>query len=111
MESHADVNDTAAEAMRRDFLELLQRLVKLFDGRPFRLPATGRISRPLYDALMIALSRTPEVDLVSNAQAIKRGLDEALADNVTYDVLVGRGNTMAAIRARVELAGAILAAR
>ena len=29
----------------------------------------------------------------------------------TYDVLVGRGNTMAAIRERVELAGMILAAR
>jgi len=111
METHADISDTVANAMRRDFLELLQRLVNLFDGRPFRLPVTDRISRPLYDALMIGLSRAPEVDLVSNADVIKRGLDAALADDVTYDILVGRGNTMAAIRARVDLAGAILATR
>jgi Protein of unknown function DUF262 len=111
MESHAHIDDAVADAMRRDYLGLLQRLVDLFDGGPFRLPTTGRISRPLYDALMIALSRTPEVDLVSNAQAIKRQLDAALADDETYDVLVGRGNTMAAIRARVVLAGKILATR
>ena len=111
MESHAEITDAAAEAMGRDYLDLLQRLVDLFDGRPFRLPSTGRISRPLYDALMIALSRAPGVDLAANARAINIRLEEALADDETYDVLVGRGNTMAAIRSRVELAGTILAAR
>ena len=60
---------------------------------------------------MIALSRAPEVDLVLNAEAIKHRLDAALADDATYDVLVGRGNTMAAIRSRVDLASAILATR
>ena len=111
MESHADIDDATAEVMRRDYLELLQRLVDLFEDRPFRLPSTGRISRPLYDALMIALSRMPEVDLVSNAQAIRRRVEDALADPDTYDVLVGRGNTIAAVRERVELAGMILATR
>lgn len=108
METHTNVNEATTNAMRDDFLELLQRLVDLFDGQPFKLPSTGRPSRPLYDALMIALSRAPELDLTVNAQAIKNSLADALANERQYDILVGRGNTMDAIRSRVELAGQIL---
>jgi hypothetical protein len=111
MERNANVNEATANAMRDDFLELLQRLVDFFDGQPFRLPSTGRPSRPLYDALMIALSRAPELDLTVNAQAIKDSLAAALSNEKHYDVLVGRGNTMDAIRARVGLAGQILDSR
>jgi hypothetical protein len=110
MERKANVDETTAQGMQADFLGLLQRLVDLFAGQPFRLP-NGRPSRPLYDALMIALSLTPELDLVANAQAINRSLAEALDDRGLYDVLVGRGNTMDAIRSRVELAGVILGSR
>ena len=94
--------------MRSDFLGLLERLVDLFEGYPFRLPTTMRPSRPLYDALMIALSNNPELNLIANARAITDSLDAALEDDYKYDVLVGRGNTIAAIRERVELAGEIL---
>jgi hypothetical protein len=111
METHAKIDDTTANVMREDFLQLLQRLVDLFDGNPFLLPTTGRPSRPLYDALMIALSQRSNLDLVGNAEAIKGSLEAALADDGMYDVLVGRGNTMAAIRARVDLASEILASR
>ena len=110
MERNADVDETTADEMRAEFLQLIQRLIDLFDGHPFRLPS-GRLSRPLYDALMIALSTAPGVNLARKSEAIKRSLDSALADEHQYDVLVGRGNTMAAIRARVELAGEILASR
>jgi hypothetical protein len=110
MEDNADINDVTADAMRDEFLKLIQRLIDLFDGYPFRLPS-GRLSRPLYDALMIALSRAPTINLAKNSEAIKQSLDSAMADGDQYDVLVGRGNTMAAIRARVELAGEILASR
>ncbi len=108
METHAEIGDNVVVAMHTHFLELIQRLTDLFDGRPFRLP-TGRLSRPLYDALMVALSISPDVDLETNAEAIKRSLDFAMSDGNTYDVLVGRGNTIAAIRARIDLAGKILA--
>jgi hypothetical protein len=57
MAKHANIEETAVIEMRADFLQYLQRLVDLFDGHPFVLPTTGRPSRPLYDALMIALSR------------------------------------------------------
>lgn len=111
MAAHADVDEETANVMKQEYLQLLQRLTDLFDGRPFRLP-NGRISRPLYDALMIALSRSPDLDLGSNAQKIRSTLSQALAaETETYEILVGRGNTMAAIRARAELASDILAAR
>jgi hypothetical protein len=109
MAMHANIEETAAKEMRADFLQYLQRLVDLFEGYPFVLPTTGRPSRPLYDALMIALSREPGLDLVTNAEAIRRSLADALSNEADYDVLVGRGNTMAAIRERVELASVILA--
>jgi len=110
MEENSDAGERTADAMRSEFLSLLSDFVKLFDRRPFRLP-NGRLSRPLYDALMIARSRNPELDITSNANAIKRSLDEALADRDRYDVLVGRGNSMAAIRARVALAAEILSSK
>jgi hypothetical protein len=109
MAEHAKMNEGEINQMRSDFLKLLQRLVDLFQGRPFILPTTGRASRPLYDALMIALSKEPELDLVTNAEAIRASLAEALSNESDYDVLVGRGNTMTAVRNRVELASLILA--
>lgn len=110
MEVKADIDDTTANEMRDEFLRLIQRLGELFDGRPFRLP-NGRLSRPLYDALMIALSRAPKINLARNAEAIKNSLESALGDQGKYDVLVGRGNSMIAMRTRVELASEILASR
>lgn len=109
MAKYADIDDIAVDEMRSIFLQCLQRLVDLFEGRPFVLPTTGRPSRPLYDALMIALSRQPELDLITNAEAIRTSLADAFSNAADYDILVGRGNTMAAIRERVELASLILA--
>jgi hypothetical protein len=96
--------------MGRQFLETLSRLVALFDGEPFRLPKTKRPSRPLYDALMIALSLNPTLDIEAHRTEIKVALDKALESGTTYDVLVGRGNTIEAVRQRVALAAAILKA-
>ena len=94
--------------MEEEFTGLLERLIALFGEDPFAFPSTGRKSRPLYDALMIALSDQPDLDMKSSAEAIRLALDSALHEGYKYDVLVGRGNTMAAIRERVVLAGEIL---
>lgn len=109
MAKNAEIEEVTVREMRSDFLQSLQRLVELFEGRPFVLPTTGRPSRPLYDALMIALSRQPVLDLITSAEAIRTSLADALSNAADYDILVGRGNTMAAIRERVELASLILA--
>ena len=46
-----------------------------------------------------------------NASAVRESLKKALTDPDDYDVLVGRGNTIGAVRDRVALAGDILRAR
>ncbi|KAE8753853.1 DUF262 domain-containing protein [Paraburkholderia madseniana] len=111
MDENARVPEAVTTAFEGEFLSLLGRLVALFDGTPFRLPTTRRPSRPLYDALMIALSVAPNLDIESNAGPIRNALMDALRDPRRYDVLVGRGNTIESVRERVDLAAEILQAR
>ncbi|WP_438859951.1 DUF262 domain-containing protein [Achromobacter spanius] len=111
MEENARAPEDIVKGLEAEFLGLLSRLVALFHGTPFRLPTTRRPSRPLYDALMIALSTSPSLDIEGNAEAIREALDLALANPREYDVLVGRGNTIESVRERVDLAAQILQAR
>jgi Uncharacterized conserved protein len=108
MEKHQNITQDEEKEMEAMYLALLSRLVDLFKGEPFRLPTTNRPSRPLYDALMIALSQTAELDLVAKSESIRGSLADALSSETSYDVLVGRGNTIESIRQRVELASQIL---
>jgi len=108
MEREKDVDATKAKELEEQFLATLTRLVALFDQEPFRLPKTRRPSRPLYDALMIALSLDPSLSIEDRKAEIHSALAAALSDPASYDVLVGRGNTIEAVRQRVALASGLL---
>lgn len=108
MEENVDVNDQVAAVMKAEFIDYLSRFLVVFEGHPFRLPTTRRPSRPLYDALMIALSQDPGLDIEERAEPIRAALEDALANPATYDILVGRGNTIESVHARVGLAQSIL---
>lgn len=108
MERKKDIGSSEANELEELFLGTLSRLVALFDKEPFRLPTIKRPSRPLYDALMVALSLQPEIAVESRKREIQSALSTALADTASYDVLVGRGNTIEAVRQRVALASKIL---
>ena len=108
MEENSNVDQSVLNLLRHEFEDLLCRLALVFEGKPFRLPRSNRISRPLYDALMIALSLNPMIDLQSNKVAVQQALAAALEDNAKYDILVGRGNTIESVRERVQLADKIL---
>lgn len=110
MEHHKDLGAKQQAELEDLFLTTLSRLIKLFDHEPFRLPTTNRPSRPLYDALMIALSLDPTITIENRKSEILAALSSALDERESYDVLVGRGNTIEAIRQRVVLAGNILRA-
>ncbi|MEU7526395.1 DUF262 domain-containing protein [Saccharothrix sp. NPDC042600] len=110
MEKHAMLDDNESQAMEEQFITCLSRLRAVFGDMTFRL-TSKRLSRPLYDALMIALSRNPDIDIENRADSIRAALKSALDDEAKYDVLVGRGNTINAIHERVELADEILHAR
>lgn len=107
MELNMGISQVTASDLESEFNTLLNRLYVLFDGQPFRLP-NNRPSRPLYDSLMIALSQAPEIDIVGRKNKIKDNLRHALEKPDTYEILVGRGNTIDAIHKRVALASSIL---
>ncbi|MCZ8122483.1 MAG: DUF262 domain-containing protein [Magnetospirillum sp.] len=108
MAANKDLKDKDEAAIEHEFLTLLERLYQLFDAKPFQLPSTARPSRPLYDALMIALSQNPELDLIRRKTPINHALEKSLQSPEEYDVLVGRGNTIEALHQRVQLATSIL---
>ena len=57
---------------------------------------------------MVAYSLRDEPNLTRQKVAIQGRIAQALEDQVSYEVLVGRGNTVDAIKARVRKADFIL---
>ncbi len=110
MRENQQISHREAVRMEGEYKKTLLRLTEVFGGHPFRLPKTTRPSRPLYDALMIALSLNSHLDVEKRKKRVQSALAAALADDDTYDVLVGRGNTMDSVIERVELAQKILQA-
>lgn len=108
MERNKDIDSIEEAELESRFIDTLSRLADVFDQSPFRLPTTKRPSRPLYDALMIALSLKPQTDIESRKVEINAALSRALSNRASYEVLVGRGNTIDSVRQRVELAAKIL---
>lgn len=108
MMANAKPQPEVLQRYEAEFLSLIRRLNDLWEGHPFQIPALARPSRPLYDALMVALSRNPDLDLLAAPHEIKTRLSEALSDPDKYDILVGRGNTIDAIKKRIALATVIL---
>ena len=98
------------DAMRARFLGALRSVRGVFGPDTFRLPGSRRLSRPLYDALMIAAGRVGTDDLARRGPEVRAALAAALDNAEAYDVLVGRGNTIGAVHERVALAGRVLAA-
>ena len=110
MASSAPSSRAEIEAMEDLFEKTLTQLRALFGPDVFRLSANGRLSRPLYDALMIAYSRKGLLDPPRDKAAVQSALAHALANPDDYEVLVGRGNTITAVHERVSLAERIISA-
>lgn len=110
LERHNKADLFAIENLKNDFKTTLKRLKDAL-GEDFHvLPKDKKASRPLYDALMVATSESPTIDLQINADKIKRRLHESLDNHNDYEILVGRGNTLESIKDRVELAKKIIRA-
>lgn len=109
MAENAEVSESERQAMMAEFNVSLRWLVDVFGDDLFRLP-TGRLSRPLYDALMIARMSLPTSDTtVAAPDAVRMRLAAALYDESQYEVLVGRGNTINSVVERVRLARSVIA--
>ena len=108
MERHCNDKPSVVAKAEEQYLHCLHTLYTIFGGKAFVLPTTERPSRPLYDALMVALSRQTSINPEARAHWIRQSLVAALTDQKKYDILIGRGNTVDSIKDRVLLAEQIL---
>ena len=94
---------------RDAFIRSLDTNIRLFDRDVFRLPAGNDrgalLSRPLYDALMIACDdlASHREQLIVSRDRIKVAIRELIDDPAYYDYIVGKPNTARAIRHRIEI--------
>lgn len=95
--------------LREQFVDTLQLCGEVFGEHIFRLPPfegkPGKISRPLFDAEMIAIFNLSEhrVTLVEKRIEIReRILEMTDPGSQSYDLMVGRGNTAVSIKDRID---------
>jgi hypothetical protein len=104
MKRHAGDSPHVLESLEADYRRVLSSLFAAFGGRPFVLPQTNRPSRPAYDAMMVGTALTGVGALEGREAAVRQNFLAAAQNPDSYEVLVGRGNTVDAIKARVALA-------
>ena len=70
----------------------------------------GRLSTPLYDAIMVALDTLYDSRdaLRARRSEVARSVRDALKKSENYEVFVGRPNTANAIKLRQDLAKSLL---
>jgi hypothetical protein len=98
------------ESLQKSYFESFEFLVQLFQDDVFIIPTTGRISRPLYDGLMVAhfvgkQNSHAKPNIQSEAQA---RLKKLLANEENYKTVIGRGNTTDSVIERVNLLTKVL---
>lgn len=107
MKKHKDDSKESAEKSKELFNTTLNDLYSLFDSKPFVVPSLNKPSRALYDALMVAYSLLTK-EQIDDKENINRKLLESLSISKSYDILLGKGNSIEAIRLRIEEAKRIL---
>ncbi|MHA3015072.1 DUF262 domain-containing protein [Cupriavidus necator] len=113
MRKYRNISNDDADKLGALFTSSINTLIRLIGPDFIVLPGTKRPSRPLYDALMVAastLSDSSPPPQFAEPLTVKDRLTKALSTKEDYDILVGRGNTVEAIKARVALARTILSA-
>lgn len=108
MERYSKASPVEINALRADFESTLERVTNALGYDFHLLPNNNQASRPLYDALLVAASELPDINLSDNSASIAARIEQALADQESYEILVGRGNTIESIKDRVELAKKII---
>lgn len=101
------IDETQELEYEAEFKRVIDGLYDIFGKNIFKIPSTGKLSRPLYDALMVAYSLIPENSLSSNNAIIDR-LSSVQPESNDYEILIGKGNTADWIKDRVKLAKQIL---
>jgi hypothetical protein len=108
MRLHYNDIPEAIDKLGSSFLHSLRALMDVFEGAPFLLPNSAKPSRPLYDAMMVSHSLNAGSKTLRSRKRIQAATLRALSSEKSYDILIGRGNTIDSIRKRVSLATRLL---
>ena len=108
------ITEAQGEAWKQEFEERFAFLYRLFDGRPFRLPADDngreRLSAAIYDASLVAINNHWEVrdKIEAYKKIIQTRMKDVMdnADNMV--ILTGQKNTAEAVRQRIKIMHSIL---
>lgn len=108
MKSNRHMTGEQIETAKSQFRDTLLLAREVFGDDAFRLTAVGggrgKLSKPLYDAQIIALYSliNRAEDIRGSAPAIKEAvMNLARPDRDTYELMVARGNTAATIKERI----------
>lgn len=116
MRRHRNSNDDKLEQLRSGFLEAINLCVEVFGDDVFRIPpgeqrTRSLLSRPFFDAQMVVMHQLADKRdrILKRAHSIKKEVMElAIPDNSNYKLIVGRANTAAAIRERIEVVQSVI---
>lgn len=103
-------DDEQIKALRTAFVDALTTALAIFGPRAFRVAGKtnnkGRLSRPLFDAEMVAITRLidkRELLIEKKANIVSKIRELTREGTKSYETIVGRPNTAAAIKARIDV--------
>lgn len=107
MERNQDIGAKQIKKLKNDFTTRLELVERIFGSDAFFLPKElgDRHSRPLFDALMVAVDRLWDQRklLLSKSAALRKHLAARLKRPKSYSLIVGRPNTADAVKKRIAL--------
>lgn len=107
MRKHYSDSAAEVEMSSKLFLNSLDTLYIIFEQRPFIVPQTNKPSRPLYDALMVAVSLLDKENLADSG-LIRTRLQLSLESDEMNATLLGKRDSVEAIKERIAEARKIL---
>lgn len=107
MKQNKDAGVQEIQQLRDRFSDCLRISHAVFGERTFRVRVKGkwRHSRPLFDAVMVAIDRLADHErkLIANRRKIREALLEETEKEDIYEIIVGRPNTAKAVKKRISI--------
>ncbi len=96
--------ESEIELLKNEFINTLKSVYSIFKEKSFILPKTNRLSRPLYDGLLVAYIIGKEGNkTLRKSEEIITELNAKLLNDEMYELIIGRGNTIDAIKDRIDM--------
>ncbi|WP_417323120.1 hypothetical protein [Erythrobacter aureus] len=115
MKRHRNISQATYGEFRKSFRRSLRTALKVFGEDAFKIEGSDgkkRLSRPLFDAVMVAFDKHLDHrdQVIAKAKPIRESiLGFTQPDHEKYPLLVGRANTADAIKSRIDLISKVVA--